>query len=128
MAHTARLLIVAALASIGASAQAQTLNQPSPVDRLSDVTQFGVPRDAKYIFCDGADCPERSIKHLHVPPPPPPAPAPVVIPQPQSIQPPAELSPAKVEAPKPAPKKKPKKRAKPKPKVKYECKPVPVEK
>lgn len=126
MAHTARLLIVAALASIGASAQAQTLNQPSPVDRLSDVTQFGVPRDAKYIFCDGADCPERSIKHLHVPPPPPPAPAPVVIPQPQSIQPPAELSPAKVEAPKPAPKKKPKKRVKPK--VKYECKPVPVEK
>lgn len=124
MAHTARLLIVAALASIGASAQAQTLNQPSPVDRLSDVTQFGVPRDAKYIFCDGADCPERSIKHLHVPPPP--APAPVVIPQPQSIQPPAELSPAKVEAPKPAPKKKPKKRVKPK--VKYECKPVPVEK
>ncbi|WP_347250976.1 hypothetical protein [Zoogloea sp.] len=126
MAHTARLLIVVALASIGASAQAQTLNQPSPVDRLSDVTQFGVPRDAKYIFCDGADCPERSIKHLHVPPPPPPAPAPVVIPQPQSIQPPAELSPAKVEAPKPAPKKKPKKRVKPK--VKYECKPVPVEK
>lgn len=126
MAHTARLLIVVALASIGASAQAQTLNQPSPVDRLSDVTQFGVPRDAKYIFCDGADCPERSIKHLHVPPPPPPAPAPVVIPQPQSIQPPAELLPAKVEAPKPAPKKKPKKRVKPK--VKYECKPVPVEK
>lgn len=126
MAHTARLLIVAALASIGASAQAQTLNQPSPVDRLSDVTQFGVPRDAKYIFCDGADCPERSIKHLHVPPPPAPAPVPVVIPQPQSIQPPAELSPAKVEAPKPAPKKKPKKRVKPK--VKYECKPVPVEK
>ena len=125
MAHTARLLIVAALASIGASAQAQTLNQPSPVDRLSDVTQFGVPRDAKYIFCNGADCPERSIKHLHVPPPPPP-PAPVVIPQPQSIQPPVELSPAKVEAPKSAPKKKPKKRAKPK--VKYECKPVPVEK
>lgn len=125
MAHTARLLIVAALASIGASAQAQTLNQPSPVDRLSDVTQFGVPRDAKYIFCDGADCPERSIKHLHVPPPAP-APVPAVIPQPQSIQPPAELSPAKVEAPKPAPKKKPKKRVKPK--VKYECKPVPVEK
>lgn len=125
MAHTARLLIVAALASIGASAQAQTLNQPSPVDRLSDVTQFGVPRDAKYIFCDGADCPERSIKHLHVPPPAP-APVPAIIPQPQSIQPPAELSPAKVEAPKPAPKKKPKKRVKPK--VKYECKPVPVEK
>ena len=125
MAHTARLLIVAALASIGASAQAQTLNQPSPVDRLSDVTQFGVPRDAKYIFCDGADCPERSIKHLHVPTPPAPAPAPVVMPQPQSIQPPAALSPAKVEAPKPAPKKKPKKRVKPK--VKYECKPVPVE-
>lgn len=127
MAHTARLLIVATLASIGASAQAQTLNQPSPVDRLSDVTQFGVPRDAKYIFCDGADCPERSIKHLHVPSPPP-APVPVVTPQPQSIQPPAELSPAKVEAPKPAAKKRLKKRAKPKPKVKYECKPVPVEK
>lgn len=123
MAHTARFLIVAALACIGASAQAQTLSQPSPVDRLSDVTQFGVPRDAKYIFCDGADCPERSIKHLHVPPPPP---VPVVIPQPQPIQPPVELSPAKVEAPKLAPKKKPKKRVKPK--VKYECQPVPVEK
>jgi hypothetical protein len=113
MAHTARLLIVAALAFVGANIPAQTLNQPHPVARWFDVVQFGVPRDAKYIFCDGPDCPERSIKHLYVPPPV----------EAQSFPSSAELSHAKVELPPPAPKasgKKPgKKRVKPKPTV--EC-------
>ncbi|WP_082745286.1 hypothetical protein [Burkholderia savannae] len=48
------------------AAHAQALSQPSPVVRLSDVTQFGVPRDSTYIFCDGVDCPDRSTKHLYV--------------------------------------------------------------
>jgi hypothetical protein len=113
---------VLALVAAGApSIQAQTLNQPNPIERLSDVTQFGVPRDAKFVFCDGDDCPERTIKHLYVPPPPPP-PVPDVTPAPQSVQPPATLSPAKDEpAKKPAKKKRPKRK---KPAVQYECKPI----
>ncbi|MCW5323683.1 hypothetical protein D5039_21820 [Verminephrobacter aporrectodeae subsp. tuberculatae] len=93
---------------------AQSLNQPSPLDRLSDVVQFGVPRDTQFVFCDGEDCPERSIKHLYVLPPPPPPVQEPVMPAPQSIQPSEELSHAKVPA-----KKKRKKSA-----IQYECKPV----
>jgi hypothetical protein len=120
-ANTFRFSLVFALATAGVSAaNAQALNQPNPLDRLSDVVQFGVPRDAKFVFCDGEDCPERSIKHLYVPPPPPsPAVQEPVVPAPQSIQPPAELSPAKVPA-----KNKPIKKKRKKPAVKYECKPV----
>jgi len=55
---------------IGAvTADAQSLYQPGQLDRLSDVVQFGVPRDAQFVFCDGAACPGRSIKHLHIAPP-----------------------------------------------------------
>lgn len=115
-----RISIIFALAVAGVTtANAQSLNQANPLDRLSDVVQFGVPRDTKFVFCDGEDCPERSIKHLNVPtPPPPPVKAPVM-PAPQSIQPPEELSQAKVPA-----NKKPLKKKRRKPAIEYECKPV----
>lgn len=100
MARQANLtLIAAALLAACNLAQAQSLGEPAPINRVMDVTQFGMPRDAKLIFCDGQDCPERTVKTLTSPKPvapPPPPPAPVVTPQPQSVQPPAALSPAKV--------------------------------
>lgn len=116
-----RFSFVFVLAAAGVTAaNAQSLNQPNPLERLSDVVQFGVPRDTKFVFCDDRDCPERSIKHLYVPPPPPPPPVQEpVMPAPQSIQPPEELSHAKVPA-----KKQPIKKKRKKPAIKYECKPV----
>jgi hypothetical protein len=32
--------------------------------RTMVVVQFGVPQDAKFIFCDGGNCPARSVKTL----------------------------------------------------------------
>lgn len=115
-----RFSFVFALAAAGvAAANAQSLNQPNPVERLSDVVQFGVPRDTKFVFCDREDCPERTVKHLYVPPPPAPLRTPEpVMPAPQLIQPPEELSHAKVEV------KKPVKKKRKKPATQYECKPV----
>lgn len=113
------ILAVLLASAFSTAAHAQALNQPNPLDRLSDVVQFGVPRDTKFVFCDGEDCPERSIKHLYVPPPPPPPVIEPVMPAPQSVEPPKELSPAKV----PVKKKRVKKKRK-KPAVQYICKPV----
>lgn len=109
-AHTSRFSLVFMLAAAGVTvANAQSVNQPSLIERLSDVVQFGVPRDTKFVFCDGEDCPERSIKHLHVP-------------QPQSVRMPTELSRATVDPVKLGPaKRKPKHRRST---VKYECKPA----
>lgn len=95
-------LIAAAALAACALAHAQSLGEPSPVSRVMGVAQFGMPRDAKLIFCEGRDCPDRTTKTLTSPTPValPPAPAPVVVSQPMSIQPLAELSPAKVQPPK----------------------------
>lgn len=98
-----------------AMAQAQSMAEPSPIHKLAEIQQFGVPRDAKYIFCDSGDCPERTAKHLHIPTSKPPA----VMPAPQTIQPPiiteAKEPPkprkAKAQKQKQKPKQKPKKRA-----------------
>lgn len=106
-------LACAVLAAAGSSATAQSLNQPSPVARVMDAVQFGMPRDAKYVLCDAEDCPDRTTKTLTAPKPIAPAP----LPQPQSIAPPVELvlpKPAPT-PPKPAPVKK--KRIKRKPAV-----------
>lgn len=116
----ASLLMLAA----SASASAPSLNEPPPVGRVMGAAQFGMPADAKYVFCDGQDCPDRSTKTMPALKPPAPKPAPVVIPAPQSVLPPPELSRAKEpEPPKPVPKKvkKPtrKKRA-----VKLDCSPI----
>ena len=102
--YAKQTLIVAAVLAACSLAQAQSLEEPAPARRVMDVAQFGMPRDAKLIFCDGQDCPDRTTKTLTSPKPVAviqlPAPVPVVVPQPQSIQPPAELSRAKVTPPK----------------------------
>jgi hypothetical protein len=41
-----------------------SLEQPSPLSRITGVTQFGMPGDQKYIFCDGADCPPSTPKSV----------------------------------------------------------------
>ena len=88
-----RLLIIAITTAVcAANTQAQVLSNPNPVGRVSDVAQFGVPRDSKYIFCEDENCPERSVKHIQSPI------VPIVGP---------ELSHAKVQKPKPKHKKKP---------------------
>lgn len=128
-------LTIAAIIATSVSAWAQdtgvllaapsrpSLAQPSPVSRVSGVTQFGMPGDHKYIFCEGADCPDRTQKHFNEPPPPPPLvmpkPAPVYV-EPMV----EEAAPAAKKAP--APKLKPKKRKASKPVRKHtnDC-PVP---
>lgn len=100
---------------------AQALAEAPVIGRLYDVEQFGVPRDAKYVFCGEDECPGRTTKTFqprrvasapvaHVPSPPPPPVA-------------ATASPtrAQAESQTEAPKPKTKRRA-----VKYECKPVPT--
>lgn len=86
-------LTIAAIIATSASAWAQdagvlsaapsrpSLAQPSPVSRVSGVTQFGMPGDHKYIFCEGADCPDRTTKHFNEPPPP----QPLVMPKAASV-------------------------------------------
>ncbi|MYZ52341.1 hypothetical protein [Malikia spinosa] len=100
-------------------AGAQSLSQSASVGQTFDVVQFGVPREARFVFCDGADCPQRSIKHLQLPPAPTPKLDESVQPVPQLIQPAEALSPVNV-----TPRHKPLKRKPRKPGVRYECKPV----
>lgn len=103
-AATTRQFCAVAFAIVcGSSAYAQALAQPSPIERLSDVAQFGMPRDAAYVFCDGGDCPDRSIKHLYV--------EQIVRAEPRYIEEEIELSQAKPK-PKQAVKKSPRKRIK----------------
>ena len=103
MARRGILTFLAALFVAAAfPADAQTLIGPAPALRAMGVSQFGVPRDAKFIFCSGDDCPERTTKTMTVPKPAPDATASqpmtlALIPQLQSNQPPVELSHAKVE-------------------------------
>lgn len=114
------LRTIAALALVSAAAaHAQSLGETPPITRVMDAAQFGVPRDTKFIFCDGPDCPERTTKTFTVPKPAPvvAAPPPAVLPMPQSVQPPAELSRAKVPPPK-------KKVVRKKPAAKLDCGPV----
>ena len=100
-------------------AGAQSLSQSASVGQTFDVVQFGVPREARFVFCDGADCPQRSIKHLQLPPAPTPKLDESVQPVPQLIQPAEALSPVNG-----TPRHKPLKRKPRKPGVRYECKPV----
>lgn len=98
---------------------AQSLSQSATVEQTFDVVQFGVPREARFVFCDGADCPQRSIKHLQLPPAGPPRIEEPVQQVPQLIQPAEALSPVKV-----TPRHKPLRKKRSKPRVQYECKPV----
>lgn len=113
--HRTLTALAGLILAVGVPSYAQTLIEPSQGPKAMDVIQFGVPRDAKYVFCNGGDCPERSTKT--VPTPKVAAPAPVItrpvapVVPPQATQPPPELSRAKVEPPTKAkaaaPKKKP---------------------
>lgn len=98
---------------------AQSLSQSAAVKQTFDVVQFGVPREARFVFCDGADCQQRSIKHLQLPPAPTPKLDESVQPVPQLIQPAEALSPVNV-----TPRHKPPRKKRGKPGVRYECKPV----
>ncbi|MDY7806097.1 hypothetical protein [Burkholderia stagnalis] len=60
-----RPLVVALTLFIGA-AHAEVLALPNPVDRLSDVAQFGMRPDSDFVLCDGPECPQRTLKHLAV--------------------------------------------------------------
>lgn len=101
--HRTHIALAGLILALGVPASAQTLIETSQAPKAMDVTQFGVPRDAKYVFCNGADCPERSTKTMPVPKVTSPTPinprplAPVM--PPQATQPPPELSRAKVKAP-----------------------------
>ena len=113
--HRTLTALAGLVLAVGVPVSAQTLIDPSQAPKAMDVSQFGVPRDAKYVFCNGADCPERSTKT--VPAPKAAAPAPVItrpvapVVPPQATQPPAELSRAKVEPPPKAKAAAPKKKA-----------------
>ena len=121
MAMPARKIILHLPLSLllASPAGAQSLDQPASVVQTFDVVQFGVPRDARFVFCDGEDCPQRSIKHLQLPPAPPPKLDESVQPVPQLIQPAEALSPVNV-----TPRHKPPRKKRGKPGVRYECKPV----
>ncbi|MEN9905441.1 MAG: hypothetical protein RLZZ555_2006 [Pseudomonadota bacterium] len=108
------------LLQMAGTAGAQSLGQTRELDRLFDVAQFGVPREARFVFCDGEECPQRSIKHLQVAPAQSPRFEQPELPVPESEL-PEEESPRVQVPPKPRPLKK--KRSKPP--VRYECKPVP---
>lgn len=106
-------------------ARAHTLAEPNPVQHMADIVQFGVPSDSKYVFCDGGECPERTTKHLYMPPLPPAPPVmPDVVPAEQSIQPPPILLPVQTESPKQVVIKKKRKRKYKRRAVRYECRPI----
>lgn len=93
-----------------APAHDASLATSNPVTQIVEAAQFGVPRDAKFVFCDGEDCPARTLKHLEIPLPSAPL-APAALPAPLS-HPAPSFSTLQAELPKPpAPKqKKPKKK------------------
>jgi hypothetical protein len=59
--------LIAVVVQIGVPLEAsgQALAQGAPLNRLA-VVQFGMPADAKFVFCEGEDCPARSLKHFAV--------------------------------------------------------------
>jgi hypothetical protein len=59
--YTAAMLLTACV-----RVEAQALDKPTPAIRTLNVQQFGVSRDATYIFCAWLDCPERTEKTLTV--------------------------------------------------------------
>ena len=59
--------LIAIVVQIGMplEACAQALAQGGPLRHLA-VVQFGMPADTKFVFCEGQDCPARSLKHFAV--------------------------------------------------------------
>ena len=121
--------LIAIVVQIGVplEACAQALAQGGPLRHLA-VVQFGMPADAKFVFCDGEDCPARSIKHFAVTTPVTRAPmaVPYVAPIAAKTLEPSELAQTKQEIyfpPKAAPAKKPKRKRL---KVAIDCRSVPA--
>jgi hypothetical protein len=42
--------------------------ESDPIVHTYGIEQFGMPRDARFVFCDGDDCADRTLKHLPDPP------------------------------------------------------------
>jgi hypothetical protein len=42
-----------------------SLAQENPAIAYLNITQFGLPGDEQYVFCDERDCPSRTIKHRY---------------------------------------------------------------
>ena len=107
--------LIAIVVQIGTplEACAQALAQGGPLRHLA-VVQFGMPADAKFVFCEGQDCPARSLKHFAQATPVVRTPvAPVAAPTAARTLEPAGLAQAREEIyvpPKTAPAKKPKRR------------------
>ena len=123
--------LIAIVVQIGVplEACAQALAQGGPLRRLA-VVQFGMPADAKFVFCDEQDCPTRSLKHFAVAQPVarPSIAVPYLAPVPSKTLEPAELAQTKQEIfmpPQAALSKKPKRR---KAKVAIDCRSVPATK
>ncbi|AJY27080.1 hypothetical protein BTM_5926 (plasmid) [Burkholderia thailandensis 34] len=55
--------LVVVLALFISAVPAEVLASPNPVDRLSDVAQFGMRPDGDFVLCDGLECPQRTLKH-----------------------------------------------------------------
>ncbi|WP_155697003.1 hypothetical protein [Burkholderia stagnalis] len=60
-----RPLVVVLTLFVGA-AHAEVVASSNPIDRLSDVAQFGMRPDGDFVLCDGPECPQRTTKHLAV--------------------------------------------------------------
>lgn len=123
------LIALAAQIGVPLQACAQALAQAGP-PRQWAVAQFGLPADAKFVFCDGEDCPSRSLKHFAVAPPVARVTldAPYIPPIAVKTLEPAELAQTKQEIyipPKAALAKKPKPKRRPA-KVAIDCRSVPV--
>ncbi len=65
----ARMTLVAwtVATALTAATAGETPSQINSVPRSLDVSQFGVPRDSTFIFCDGQDCAGRTKKTLAEP-------------------------------------------------------------
>ncbi len=96
--HAACHSITAILAlAISTNSYAQSLAEPSPINKVMGANQFGMPQDAKFIFCEGGDCPDRTTKSMPAPTQPP---SPIVVAPPQPpLGIPPELSRAKEAVP-----------------------------
>lgn len=70
--RSSRFVIAISLAVTNNMVMAASLSnfnseESNPVIRVFDITQFGMQGDKKYIFCEGADCPSHTIKHISEP-------------------------------------------------------------
>jgi len=78
-----------------------SLAEPAVIVSTLRVTEFGMPADSKFVFCDGADCPERTPKAINLPEPSQPQPLPMPAAVSAQLAPPAPLPIASANMPPP---------------------------